>query len=100
VSEIPLPNDSLDLPIPFELHQVPDTSGAIKHIAAKLKPGAPFLIYLCYALHNRPIWFRAVWRMTNVAGLIIPRFPEPIEASGKRLDCSNYIGRLRNFAAC
>lgn len=76
VSEIPLPDDSLDFAYSLGvLHHVPDTFGAIKHIAAKLKAGSPFLIYLYYALDNRPFWFQAVWRVTDVARLLISRFP-------------------------
>ncbi len=47
VSEIPLPDESLDFAYSLGvLHHVPDTLGALQHIASKLKPGAPFLVYL------------------------------------------------------
>jgi ubiquinone/menaquinone biosynthesis C-methylase UbiE len=76
VSNIPLPDCGLDFAYSLGvLHHVPDTVGAIRHIASKLKPGAPFLIYLYYALDNRPIWFRAVWTTTNAARVVISRFP-------------------------
>ena len=44
-------------------------------MASKLKQGAPFLIYLYYALDNRPLWFRAVWRLSNLFRIVISRFP-------------------------
>ena len=45
---------------------------------AKLKPGAPFLVYLYYALDNRPAWYRALWRMSNVGRLVMSRLPHPL----------------------
>ena len=81
VSDIPLRDNSLDFAYSLGvLHHVPDTLGAIKHIAAKLKPRSPFLIYLYYALDNRPIWFRAIWRTTNVARLVISGFPNRLKS--------------------
>jgi hypothetical protein len=41
----------------------------------KLKPGAPFLLYIYYALDNRPAWFRWLWRGTNVGRLAVSRLP-------------------------
>jgi SAM-dependent methyltransferase len=47
------------------LHHVPDTAQAIRSVGAKLKPGAPLLLYLYYALDNRPAWFRGLWRAST-----------------------------------
>ena len=57
------------------LHHVPDTAAAIKECADKLKPGAPFLIYIYYAFDNRPLWFRLVWRLSDVFRKIISSLP-------------------------
>jgi ubiquinone/menaquinone biosynthesis C-methylase UbiE len=79
VAEIPLPPRSLDFAYSLGvLHHVPDTQAAIDSIAAKLKPGAPFLVYLYYALDNRPAWYRALWRMSNMARLLVSRLPQPL----------------------
>jgi ubiquinone/menaquinone biosynthesis C-methylase UbiE len=79
VGDIPLPDDTLDFAFSLGvLHHVPDTQAAIKQVAAKLKQGAPFLIYLYYALDNRPLWFRAVWRLSNLLRIVISRFPAPL----------------------
>ena len=79
VADIPLPSQSLDFAYSLGvLHHVPDTQAAIAAIADKLKPGAPFLVYLYYALDNRPAWYRALWRMTNLARLVISRLPHPL----------------------
>jgi ubiquinone/menaquinone biosynthesis C-methylase UbiE len=76
VGEIPLDNDSLDFAFSLGvLHHVPDTAAAIRAVAAKLKRGAPFLIYLYYALDNRPWWFRAIWWASNLLRLVISRLP-------------------------
>ena len=76
VSDIPLPDSSLDFAFSLGvLHHVPDTQGAINAIAGKLKSGAPFLIYLYYALDNRPFWFRALWRASNLMRQQISRMP-------------------------
>jgi len=76
VSDIPLPDSSLDFAFSLGvLHHVPDTQGAINAIAEKLKSGAPFLIYLYYALDNRPIWFRTLWKASNVMRQSISRMP-------------------------
>ena len=47
------------------LHHVPDPQRALQSCAALLKPGAPFLLYLYYALDNRPGWYRAIWRASD-----------------------------------
>lgn len=57
------------------LHHIPDPAQGLKDAVAKLKPGAPFLVYLYYALENRPFWFRAVWRATDSARRAISKQP-------------------------
>ena len=57
------------------LHHIPDTQAGLNAIAKFLKPGAPFLVYLYYALDNRPFWFRLVWKISNVFRLFISRLP-------------------------
>jgi ubiquinone/menaquinone biosynthesis C-methylase UbiE len=76
VGDIPLEDNSLDFAFSLGvLHHVPDTAAAIHAIAAKLKNGAPFLVYLYYALDNRPRWFRAIWWCSNLFRIIISRAP-------------------------
>jgi len=86
VAEIPLPAASLDFAYSLGvLHHVPDTAAAIVAIAGKLKPGAPFLIYLYYALDNRPAWYRTLWWMTDVARRAISRLPHPLRLAISQL---------------
>jgi ubiquinone/menaquinone biosynthesis C-methylase UbiE len=76
VADMPFPDTSLDFAYSLGvLHHVPDTQAAIDAVAAKLKPGAPFLVYLYYAFDNRPAWYRALWRLSNLGRLIISRLP-------------------------
>ncbi len=79
VGEMPLQPNSLDFAYSLGvLHHVPDTQAAIDAVAGKLKPGAPFLVYLYYAFDNRPVWYRVLWRATNLARLVISRLPHAL----------------------
>src|SRR3954469_14591843 len=61
------------------LHHVPDTAAALRSAVRPLKPGAPFLVYLYYAFDNRPAWYRALWRATDVVRRGISRSPVPVK---------------------
>ncbi|RST30390.1 class I SAM-dependent methyltransferase [Sphingomonas ginkgonis] len=76
VDHIPLPDASQDFGYSMGvLHHIPDTEGALRRCTAKLRPGAPFLLYLYYAFDNRPAWFRAVWRGSDLLRRLICRLP-------------------------
>lgn len=76
VDEIPLPDRSQDFGYALGvLHHVPDTAAALRKCTAKLKPGAPFLVYLYYRFDNRPAWYAAVWRSTEFLRRVISRAP-------------------------
>lgn len=57
------------------LHHIPDTEAALQACVERLKPGAPFLLYLYYAFDNRPWWFRLLWRVSEVARQNVSRMP-------------------------
>jgi SAM-dependent methyltransferase len=57
------------------LHHLPDTEAGLRSCTAKLKPGAPLLVYLYYALDHRPAWFRAIWRLAELARRVVCRLP-------------------------
>ena len=57
------------------LHHIPDTSLAIKSCVSLLKVDAPLLLYLYYSFDNRPVWFRAIWKISDFVRKIIYRFP-------------------------
>ena len=79
VDEEILPHGSQDFGVSLGvLHHVPDTAAGIKACVNMLKPGAPFLLYLYYALDNRPFWFRSIWAASNVFRLIISKLPHKL----------------------
>jgi SAM-dependent methyltransferase len=55
------------------LHHVPDTLAGIRACTAKLKPRAPFLVYLYYALDQRPTWFRTIFRVADALRSVVSR---------------------------
>lgn len=71
------------------LHHIPDTQAALTACVAKLKPGAPFLLYLYYALDNKPLWFRAVWRLSDMLRRLISGMPH-----GLRYVCSQILAAV------
>jgi len=80
VADWPLADASMDFGFSLGvLHHVPDTLAGIRECVRKLKPGAPFLLYLYYSLENRPAWYRAVWRTSDVFRRAISRAPAIIK---------------------
>lgn len=76
VAELPMPDNSLDFAYSLGvLHHIPDTATAVKNCTAKLKSGAPFLIYLYYAFDNRPLWFVMIWKCSDIFRSIICKMP-------------------------
>jgi SAM-dependent methyltransferase len=76
VDEIPLADASMDFGYSLGvLHHIPDTEAGLRCCVAKLRPGAPFLLYLYYSLENRPWWYRQVWRSSNAMRKVVSRTP-------------------------
>lgn len=72
VDDLPLADDSLDFAYSLGvLHHIPDTKAAMMCCVKKLKTGAPFLVYLYYALDNKPAWFRVVWKASDLLRRLI-----------------------------
>ena len=79
VDSIPLPDNSLDFAFSLGvLHHVPNTAEAVRAVAAKLKPGAPFLLYLYYAFDNRPAWYRWLWAASDLMRRVVSRQPHAV----------------------
>lgn len=101
VGDIPLPAASLDFAYSLGvLHHVPDTQAAIDEIAGKLKPGAPFLIYLYYAFDNRPGWYRAVWQTSDLARVIISSLPHRFRYAISQIIAATIYWPLARIARC
>lgn len=76
VSHNSLPDNSMDFGYSLGvLHHIPDTQKGINDCVKKLKPGAPFLIYLYYKFDNRNIMFRSLWSVSNALRYLISRMP-------------------------
>lgn len=79
VDAMPIADSSMDFGYSLGvLHHVPDTQAAITACVSKLKFGAPFLVYLYYAFDNRPLWFRAIWRLSDFVRRGISRLPHKL----------------------
>lgn len=82
VDAIPLPDGSMDFGYSLGvLHHIPDTTAGIRSCVAKLKTGAPILLYLYYAFDHRPGWFRAVWKVSDLVRRFISRTPFGLRAA-------------------
>jgi len=80
VNNAPLAETSLDWAYSLGvLHHLPHTEQAIAAIARKLKPGAPLLLYLYYALDNRAGWYRVLWRASDVVRRCVSRLPRSLK---------------------
>jgi SAM-dependent methyltransferase len=83
VDSLPVEDGTMDFGYSLGvLHHVPDTAEGIRACAAKLRKGAPFLLYLYYAFDQRPLWFRMLWRTSEMLRLALSRAPGPIRRGG------------------
>ena len=57
------------------LHHMPLPAAGLAACVAKLKPGAPMLVYLYYAFDNRPAWFRALWHISDLIRRAVSKAP-------------------------
>lgn len=79
VDELPIPDASTDFAYSLGvLHHIPDTAAALRACVRKLRPGAPFLVYLYYRFDNRPAWYRRLWQLSEVIRYSVSRSPKPI----------------------
>jgi ubiquinone/menaquinone biosynthesis C-methylase UbiE len=76
VENMPLADGSCDFGYSLGvLHHIPDTEKGLGACVAKLKQGAPFLLYLYYRFDNRPFWFRAIWKISDILRRFVSRLP-------------------------
>lgn len=76
VDAMPIEDASMDFGYSLGvLHHVPNTQAGIEACVKKLKLDAPFLVYLYYAFDDRPWWFRAIWRLSDVLRTMVSCFP-------------------------
>lgn len=76
---IPLADESQDFGVALGvLHHTPDPEAALRQCVRKLRAGAPMLVYLYYRFDNRPLWFRAVWKASDILRHAISAAPFPV----------------------
>ncbi len=65
------------------LHHIPDTAQALAAATRKLRPGGWILIYIYYALDNRGIAYRLLFKLSGMVRQLVSRLPGTV----KRLCC-------------
>lgn len=76
VDAMPIADSSMDFGYSIGvLHHVPNTLDGILSCVRKLKPGAPFLIYLYYSMDNRSLFYKVIWRLSEVLRFFISKSP-------------------------
>jgi len=102
---MPLPDHSMDFAYSLGvLHHLPDPAAGLAACVRKLKPEAPMLVYIYYAFDQRPVWFRVLWRVSNVLRLGIARAPFRLKSALTEIiaavvywplaRCAGLLGRL------
>lgn len=100
VESIPLAAASMDFGYSLGvLHHVPDTAAGLRSCVEKLKPGAPFLVYLYYAFDNRPGWFRLLWALSDAMRRVISPTPAPARYALSQLLAAFVYFPLARFAS-
>jgi SAM-dependent methyltransferase len=80
VSSIPFNDATFDFIFSLGvLHHIPDTTGAIKRIFQKLKPGGYFLVYLYYNLDNRGKTYKIIFQLSNMIRKMISKMPKGLK---------------------
>ncbi len=86
VEAIPLADNSQDFGYSLGvLHHIPDTEAGLQMCVGKLKKGAPFLVYLYYRFDNRPFWFRAIWKASDVIRRVVSRMPHSLRFGASQI---------------
>lgn len=98
--EIPLADGSQDFGYSLGvLHHIPNPEKALLACVAKLREGAPFLLYLYYRFDNRPAWFRRLWTVTDTIRRAVSRLPFPARrATAEMIALGIYLPAARAAA--
>ena len=99
VDDIPIPDRSMDFGYSLGvLHHIPDTRAALASCVEKLKPGAPFLLYVYYAFDNRPSWFRGLWKISELIRGLVSRMPHGLRYVVSQIIAALIYWPLARFA--
>ena len=79
VDNMPIEDGTMDFGYSLGvLHHIPNTQKALSDCVKKLKPGAPFLLYLYYKFDNKPFWYFLLWKFSESIRGIISRLPHSL----------------------
>jgi len=97
VDNIPLESASCDFGYCLGvLHHIRNTEEGLEACVDKLKPGAPFLLYLYYRFDNRPFWYKAVWKTSELIRYTVSRLPFKLRfAASQALAATVYFPMAR-----
>jgi ubiquinone/menaquinone biosynthesis C-methylase UbiE len=99
VDDIPFADHSMDFGYSLGvLHHIPDTRAALATCVAKLKSGAPFLLYLYYSFDNRPTWFRLLWKTSELLRALVSRMPHSLRYIMSQIIAALIYWPLARFA--
>ncbi len=94
-----LPEASMDFGYSLGvLHHVPNTGKGIRDCVRMIKPGAPFLLYLYYALDNRSFTYRALWKFSDFFRQFICRLPHGLRYMVSQMIATLIYWPLSRFA--
>lgn len=100
VDDCPLPKNSMDFGYSLGvLHHVPNTAKGIYDCVRLLKPGAPFLLYLYYALEDRSFFYCCLWKISDFIRKIISRLPHSIRYLISQIIAITIYWPLARFSA-
>ena len=98
-ADIPLSDASQDFGYSLGvLHHIPDPEAAMASCVRKLKTGAPFLVYIYYALENRAGWYKAIWKASDILRRGISRMPFSVRKSVTTILAAGVYFPLARFA--
>ena len=80
--------------VPFVTPRV----GALASTVRLLKPGASFLLYLYYRFDDRSLWFRTLWRASEIFRGAISRMPDTPKRYATDVIASLVYGPLSRIA--
>jgi SAM-dependent methyltransferase len=86
VGQNSIADSSLDLGMSLGvLHHIPDTGLALRDVSKKIKPGGYFLCYLYYNLEGKPLYYRFIFQVADIARRLISPLPYPLKALVSRI---------------
>jgi SAM-dependent methyltransferase len=78
--KIPFDNESFDFVMSVGvLHHIPNTQQAIIDCVSKVKKGGYFYVYLYYALDNKSVFYKLLFKIVNIIRLMVSRMPPKLK---------------------